>query len=109
MFLSQGGSSLDEVEVSDQPKVKREVVRSVRALHRRGVVHTDVRDANVLWDGEQVMLIEVEPRRALDPVLLNKRLWGAGGTGSETTAVKRLKRGDSRMQKDIIEAEGIFD
>lgn len=115
MFLSQGGNSLDEVDVSDQAKVKRDVVTSVRALHGHGVVHTDVRDANVLWDGKRVMLIDfeqaelVEPRRALDPVVPNKRLWRAEGTG-ETTADKRLKkRGDLKMQKDIREVEGIFD
>ena len=87
----------------------------MRALHRHGMVHTGVRDDNVLWDGERVMLMDFEqaelvgPRRALDLVVPNKGLWGAGGTGSETTTVKRLKRGDSRIQKDIIEAEGIVD
>lgn len=80
MFLSQGGSSLDEAEVSDQEKVKKEVVSSVLALHGHGVVHKDVRRANVLWDGKRVTLIDfgqaelVEPpRRALDPVIPNKR------------------------------------
>jgi len=34
----------------------------VRALHVHGVVHTDSRDANVLWDleTERVMIIDFE-------------------------------------------------
>lgn len=90
------------------------MVTSVQALHRHGVVHADVGDANVLWGGERVMLIDfeqaelVEPRPALDPVVPNKRRWRAEGT--ERTAGKQLKQwGDPRMQKDITEAEWIFD
>lgn len=115
MFLLQGGSSLDETEVSDREEVKQEVVRSLQALHRRGVVHTDVRHANVLWDGKRVTLIDFEqaelvkpPRRALAHVIPNKRPW-CGVTASERTG-KRLKvPEDPRMREDIIAAEGIFD
>jgi Ser/Thr protein kinase RdoA (MazF antagonist) len=62
MLVSWGGRSLDEVEVSEKAKVNREVVQSVRALHTYGVVHTDVRDANVLWDEEteRAMVIDFE-------------------------------------------------
>ena len=60
----------------------------------------------MLIDFDQAELLE--PRRALDPVVPNKRLWRAEGTG-ETTADKRKKLGDVRIQKDIIEAEGIFE
>lgn len=74
--------------MSGRAKVER---GSVRALHRHGVVHTDVWDANVPWDGERVMVMDfeqaklVEPRPALARVVPNKRPW----RGSETTAGKR--------------------
>ena len=84
MLLSWGGNSLDETEVSDEARVEREVVHSVRALHMHGVAHTDVRRANVLWDegAGRAMVIDFEqavlaerPRPALAPVVPNKRAW----------------------------------
>ncbi|KAK3943777.1 hypothetical protein QBC46DRAFT_338119 [Diplogelasinospora grovesii] len=83
LFLSWGGVSLDEAGIWEaKGKVTRLVVRSVRALHIHGVAHTDVRDANALWnrqteravviDFEQAVLAEA-PRPALSPVVPNKR------------------------------------
>lgn len=37
----------------------------IRELH--GVVHTDVRDAIVLWIGKQVMLIDFEQAELMEP------------------------------------------
>ncbi|KAL2258771.1 hypothetical protein VTK26DRAFT_7794 [Humicola hyalothermophila] len=119
VLLSWGGRSLDEIEVSDEAKVKREVIQSVRALHVHGVAHTDVRDANVLWDEEteRAMVIDFEqavlaerPRPALGPVVPNKR---ARGTGVDTnkTAGKPKSKSDAnwlRMQDDILAAKMIL-
>jgi len=119
MLLSWGGSSLDEAEVLDGAKAKREVVRSVRALHVHGVAHTDVRDANVLWNGEteRAMMIDFEqavlaerPRPALAPVVPNKRPRCTEGVDIDTTAGKRKSKNDVklRMQDDILAAQMIF-
>jgi serine/threonine protein kinase len=115
MFLSYGGSNLDDVEVSDRAKVEQEVIDSVRALHRHGVVHTDLRDANVLWDGKRVMLIDFEQaelvdplRPALAPVVPNKRAWHGMAIG--VPSGKRVKgRVHLKMEEDIMAARSIFD
>ncbi len=44
----------------DGAKAKREVVWSVRALHLHGVAYTDMRDANVLWNGETERAIMID-------------------------------------------------
>ena len=54
------------------------------------MVMEEPRRVLLLIDFEQAEL--VEPRGALDPVVPNKRMWRAEGTGSETTADKSLKR-----------------
>lgn len=81
MLLSWGGSSLDEAEVGGA-KVEQEVVRAVQELHAYDVVHTDVRDVNVLSNGEtgRVMVIDFElaelaeqRRPALTAIMPNKR------------------------------------
>lgn len=118
-LLSWGGRSLDEMEVSDEAKVKREVVQSVRALHVHGVAHTDVRDANVLWDEatgramvidfEQAVLAE-RPRPALTPVVPNKRALRPG-VGPNATAGKPKSKSDAnrlKMQDDILAAKMIL-
>jgi predicted Ser/Thr protein kinase len=123
MLVSWGGCSLDEVEVSDRAKVNRGVVGSVRALHVHGVVHTDVRDANVLWDEEteRVMVIDFEqavleepPRRALAPVVPNKRARRTD-VDANTAAGKPKSKNDAQqlkirflMQDDILAATMIL-
>ena len=63
-------------------KVEQEVVEAVQKLHACGVVHTDVRDLNVLWNGEtgRVTVIDFEQavlaeqlRPALAAIAPNKR------------------------------------
>ena len=98
MLVLWGGLSLDEAEVSDKAKVKRGLVQSVRVLYAHGVAHTDVRDANVLWDEKtkRAMVIDFEqavlaerPRPALAPVVPNKR---ARRTGLDKNTVTSKPR-----------------
>ncbi|KAL2169473.1 hypothetical protein VTG60DRAFT_6017 [Thermothelomyces hinnuleus] len=117
MLVSWGGRSLDEVEVSDMAKVEREVMRAVRALHPQGVVHTDVRDANILWNAEteRAMVIDFEqavlaerPRRALDPIVPNKRALRAN-VDTKTTVARPKSKKDAiwlnMQQEDILAAK----
>ena len=120
VLLSCGGRSLYDVEVSGEAKVQREVIQSVRALHLHGVIHTDVRDANVLWDedAQRAMVIDFEqavlverPRPVLAPIVPNKRSRQAGADATNTTASKPRSRSDVirfKMQEDILYAKLIF-
>ena len=60
------------------PEAHRGLIQSVDALHRRGVVHTDVRRANVVWN-EEVKRLTLsgrffQPRRrVLGEVVPNQR------------------------------------
>lgn len=75
MFLSWAGESLAKLSAAlGESHLAQELGRSVRALHRMGVAHTDVQIPNALWSGEKrrVMMIDFErailrtpPRRAL--------------------------------------------
>ena len=87
MFLSFGGQSLHDVQIgeSEQRRVEASLSRVLRAVHREGVVHEDVRRPNILRTPatEEIMLIDFEraslldrPRRPLGPVVPNKRARG---------------------------------
>lgn len=122
VLLSCGGRSLDEIPVSDDAKIQREAIQSVRALHMHGVVHTDVRDANVLWneetqramviDFEQAVLVE-PPRPVLAPVVPNKRARRTGVQDTNTTTVNKPRSKSEvvrfKMQEDILYTQLIFD
>ncbi|KAI9762281.1 MAG: hypothetical protein M1840_001425 [Geoglossum simile] len=63
MFLSWAGDSLyDGGACGDKPSLAEEVARSIKAIHRAGVLHRDVRTPNLCWNSEvgQVMVIDFE-------------------------------------------------
>ncbi|UNI16689.1 hypothetical protein JDV02_003103 [Purpureocillium takamizusanense] len=120
--LSMGGDTVDEaVGASGSPKTTLEAnaLASLRAIHREGVVHRDVRSANMLVNREtnSVMMIDFEraklveqPRRPLAPVVPNKRRldWG-NTTGSEKD--KARKRQGTRIRgfaEDTLMARTVF-
>ncbi|AEO59783.1 hypothetical protein MYCTH_2119902 [Thermothelomyces thermophilus ATCC 42464] len=117
MFVSWGGCSLDEVEVSDMAKLEREVMRAVRALHPHGVAHTDMRDANILWNAEteRAMVIDFEqavlaepPRRGLGPIVPNKRALRANVDTKTAVAGPKSKQDAillKMQQEDILGAK----
>ncbi|KAH6632803.1 hypothetical protein F5144DRAFT_621488 [Chaetomium tenue] len=110
VLLSCGGRSLDEMELSDAAKVEREAIQSVRALHMHGVVHTDVRDANVLWNEETQRAMR--PRPVLASVVPNKRARHTGVDTKATTVSKPRSKSDVvrfKMQEDILYTRSIFD
>ncbi|KAH7118371.1 hypothetical protein EDB81DRAFT_848105 [Dactylonectria macrodidyma] len=99
-FLSWGGCSIDKAQkIGDiNRSLEDEAIRSLRAMHREGVIHNDVRLANMLFNPETngVMVIDFEralllkpPRRPLAQLVPNKRAWK-----SETMDIKKVT-GDS--------------
>lgn len=92
-FLSWGGDCIYETELVGDDDVRRmlkeKALMSLRAIHREGVVHGDVRCPNMLVNRETdgVMVIDFERaellrpgrrrrrRRALAPLVPNKRGW----------------------------------
>ncbi|KAJ9417921.1 hypothetical protein QL093DRAFT_2565880 [Fusarium oxysporum] len=100
-FLSWEGCSIDRAQRigdTDRP-LEDEAIRSLRAMHREGVVHKDVRLANMLFNPEtnRVMVIDFEralllkpPRRPLAQLVPNKRAWK-----SETMMDAKKVTGDS--------------
>ncbi|KAJ0126620.1 G1/S-specific cyclin CCN1 [Fusarium oxysporum f. sp. albedinis] len=100
-FLSWGGCSIDRAQRigdMDDRSLEDEAIRSLRAMHREGVIHKDVRLANMLFNPETkgVMVIDFEralllkpPRRPLAQLVPNKRAWK-----SETMDAKKVT-GDS--------------
>ncbi|KAJ9413640.1 hypothetical protein QL093DRAFT_2486717 [Fusarium oxysporum] len=102
-FLSWGGCSIDRARrIGDMDRpLEDEAIRSLRAMHREGVIHKDVRLANMLFNPETngVMVIDFEralllkpPRRPLAQLVPNKRAWK-----SETMDAKKIT-GDSSKQ-----------
>ncbi|KND90494.1 hypothetical protein TOPH_04667 [Tolypocladium ophioglossoides CBS 100239] len=77
-FLSWGGYKMDELSAAGAAKMPlaAKVERSLRSIHRRGVVHGDVRKENVLTvliiDFERALLLQ-PPRSPLLPLVPNKK------------------------------------
>ncbi|KAK8038419.1 hypothetical protein PG994_015186 [Apiospora phragmitis] len=81
-FLSWGGTSIPQRLSDSQKCLQNEAFRALGALHRAGVIHHDVRQANLLFnpDTNGVMLIDFErasllqlSRRPLAQLVPNKR------------------------------------
>ena len=94
----------------------------LQQLHASGVVHGDVRGANVLWNGDaqSLMLIDFDraailksPRLPLALISPNKkrpRLKGnqSGGKGVDQAIQNKSQDPQLLSQKDIIAARHIF-
>ncbi|EXL90019.1 hypothetical protein FOIG_16705 [Fusarium odoratissimum NRRL 54006] len=87
--------------------LKDEAIRSLRAMHREGVVHKDVRLANMLFNPEtnRVIVIDFEQalllkpaRRPLAQLVPNKRAWK-----SETMDAKKVT-GDSSKRSQASQS-----
>ncbi|KAM3563039.1 hypothetical protein ARSEF4850_002506 [Beauveria asiatica] len=84
-FLSWGGCSIERIRSTTGSSVSEgAALRSLRALHSEGVIHRDVRLANMLFNSETgtVMMIDFErstlleaPRPPLAQIVPNKRSW----------------------------------
>ncbi|ENH66347.1 Reticulocyte-binding protein 2 like protein a [Fusarium oxysporum f. sp. cubense race 1] len=104
-FLSWGGCSIDRAQrTGDMDRsLEDEAIRSLRAMHREGVVHKDVRLANMLFNPEtnRVMVIDFEralllkpARRPLAQLVPNKRAWK-----SETMDAKKVTGDSSKRSR----------
>ncbi|OAQ57369.1 protein kinase-like domain [Pochonia chlamydosporia 170] len=112
ILLSWGGYKLSDIEnVNGMGKTLADgALRSLQSIHREGVVHKDVRAANMLFNPEtnRVMVIDFErsllvqpPRRALAQLVPNKRAWN-----SETTEKRKGRVRVSGQQQgcgDVVE------
>ncbi|KAK8048274.1 hypothetical protein PG994_010004 [Apiospora phragmitis] len=69
-FLSWGGSSISQWAKDGQQSLQGEAFRALQALHSEGVIHRDVRRANMLFnpDTNAVMLIDFERASLLQPI-----------------------------------------
>ncbi|KAI0115079.1 hypothetical protein F4814DRAFT_305700 [Daldinia grandis] len=110
MFLSWGGAT-------DESVTAEEVKRCLGTIHRAGVIHRDVRWANVLRNPQthKVMMIDFERsiikpmQRPLSQVAPNKRVWGHG---RDMEKGKDRSCGETRheigFRDDILAADGEF-
>lgn len=114
MCLSWSGDELDSTERTQAERMPLllEVRRSVRSLHAYGVVHRDVREANVLWCPEtgRAMMIDFErarlmktPRIPLAPAVANKQARTADSLGV-TKAVNQASLIRDRLRQDDLDA-----
>ncbi|PHH81579.1 hypothetical protein CDD83_3540 [Cordyceps sp. RAO-2017] len=104
MFLSWGGESIRPADLEDSRAKEREdkAVQSLRAIHGAGIVHEDLRSANLLINGktDDVMIIDFEralilepPRAPLAPLLRsdrNRRSRRASNAGNMNAARKAM-------------------
>ncbi|KAL7940092.1 hypothetical protein V8C42DRAFT_364366 [Trichoderma barbatum] len=86
MFLSWGGYKLDDARIASGAgkRLADWTLQALRSIHLQGVVHDDVRGANMLFNPEtnRIMIIDFErakfvqpPRRPLAQLVPNKRAW----------------------------------
>ncbi|CAJ2500638.1 Uu.00g034910.m01.CDS01 [Anthostomella pinea] len=110
MFLSWGGNTIDSSVSVD------EVHQCLRSIHEQGVVHGDVRWANVLFNPatDGVMMIDFErasivkpPRSPLSQVVLNKRPWDHG-KDKEKKSMMPFNSNQVGFQDDILAVNTAF-
>ncbi|EXA28898.1 hypothetical protein FOVG_19529 [Fusarium oxysporum f. sp. pisi HDV247] len=120
-FLSWGGCSIDRAQrIGDMDRsLEDEAIRSLRAMHREGVVHKDVRLANMLFNPETsgVMVIDFEralllnpPRRPLAQLVPNKRAWKSERMDAKkvTGDSSKRSRASQSFSEDIWLAKTAF-
>ncbi|KAI1392793.1 uncharacterized protein F4822DRAFT_426001 [Hypoxylon trugodes] len=120
MFLSWGGGSLDDTGTAHLmgEDLNQQVVQSVQALHKRGIIHTDVRKPNILWNQEnhKVMIVDFErailtdsQQHSLAPLVSNKRGPARELEAYEAAGKRRLLAKDEvEMSRDIMQARLIL-
>ncbi|KAK2922421.1 hypothetical protein FoTM2_017777 [Fusarium oxysporum f. sp. vasinfectum] len=120
-FLSWGGHSIDQAQKNgdtDRSLVDK-AIRSLDAMHQRGVIHNDVRPANMLFNPETkgVMMIDFErallvelPRRPLAQLAPNKRALELKSTNAKKGMCysNKKRRLADRFSEDIELARGCF-
>ena len=118
LLLSWGGHSLDEPETMETigPDAFRDLLQSMQALHRRGVIHTDIRRANLVWSKEsrRLMVIDFERalllprrRRVLAQVVSNRRTRTSSTEGRKAGPQQGLEI-ERRRREDLAAAKSIF-
>ncbi|KAF4467396.1 hypothetical protein FALBO_5729, partial [Fusarium albosuccineum] len=120
-FLSWGGNSMAEaLNVGETAKsLQHMAIQSLRAIHQEGVIHKDVRLANMLVNREinGVMMIDFErasllepPRLPLVQLIPNKRRWKPESIDCQKAANKSNSRGQASREfsEDILMAETVF-
>ena len=115
-LLSWGGCSISEAKAAGFPneKLRALAIQSLQAIHRQRVRHTDVRDANMLFnEGTGVMIIDFERAEMLDlqrqplaPIIPNKRAWA--GKGRNGKQVRKITIGGHGFCNEVGELEAIF-
>jgi len=94
MILSWAGESLDDSKIlkcGDRKVLEAMVMHSIEDIHQAGVLHTDTRAANMLWNQEtgRVMLIDFERSEMIE---------GCRQVLSESSPNRKRKRGLSKEQ-----------
>ncbi|PCD22089.1 hypothetical protein AU210_015889 [Fusarium oxysporum f. sp. radicis-cucumerinum] len=120
-FLSWGGCSMDRAQrVGGMDRsLEDEAIRCLRAMHREGVIHKDVRLANMLFSPEtnRVMVIDFEralllkpPRRPLAQLVPNKRAWKSDAMDAKKVTGDSGKRSrpSQSFSEDIWLAKAAF-
>jgi serine/threonine protein kinase len=115
-FLSWGGCSLSDARATgvSRDELRDMAVRSLQTVHREGIRHKDVRDANMFFHEETgVMVIDFERaemddvrREALAPVVPNKRRWT--GEGRQRKQEKKVTIDRQGFSGEVGELEAIF-
>ncbi|KAH6889924.1 hypothetical protein B0T10DRAFT_487099 [Thelonectria olida] len=117
IFLSWGGNDLRPTGIvgGAEELLEGKAVRSLRAMHQQGVIHKDVRWANMLFNAEinGVMMIDFEralvvepPRRPLAQLVPNKRSWNPETIDCSKSAEKSSDRG--RVRRAVSEDIGMM-
>lgn len=123
LFMTWGGQSLDDPTVRYTGQVFRAMAKSLLAVYEQGVIHTDMRQANVLWDErtKQAMLIDFErsmledgPPPDLFPFVFDDEEEGEAGkqpnVGDEfqANAIKGYNWNFLALQADTFDASMLF-
>ncbi|EEU47541.1 uncharacterized protein NECHADRAFT_36088 [Fusarium vanettenii 77-13-4] len=119
-LLSWGGCRVDTVDDMNK-SLEDEAIRSLRAMHQEGVIHKDVRLANLLFnsetngvmviDFERALLLEPPQRPSLAQLVPKKRAWKSEAMDAKkkvTGGSSKRNRADRGFSEDIWLASTAF-
>lgn len=120
-LLSWGGGTIAEaLNNGNMPKSPQDMAtRALRAMHQEGVIHKDVRLANMLFNREinGIMMVDFErslllkpPRRPLTQSIPNKQRWKPATMHPKNAASKSSDRGQGSggFAEDIMMVKTVF-
>ncbi|KAL1976103.1 hypothetical protein VTN31DRAFT_2385 [Thermomyces dupontii] len=95
MLMSWGGESLEKRSWPDNVDISAERKKTLQALESSGVIHDDIRDANLVWNSERQMVMAIDFDRT---TIVHPRKRRASPSSQTPPKLRGVERGGPEEQ-----------